>query len=74
VKTINFPYGLPLGSRSYGTDRTTLFPLTSAPSHRRTRDLLRLREAIPFWFAISSPVIGLIIGLLGAWFVTWVAS
>jgi hypothetical protein len=32
---------------------------------------LPLREAIPLWFAISSPLIGLIIGFLGAWFVTW---
>jgi hypothetical protein len=40
----------------------------------RRRDSLPLREAIPLWFAISSPLIGLIIGFLGAWFVTWLSS
>jgi hypothetical protein len=34
----------------------------------------QLREAIPFWFAISSPLIGVIMGLLGAWFVTWLSA
>jgi hypothetical protein len=33
-----------------------------------------LREAIPLWFAISSPLIGVMIGLLGAWFVTWLTT
>jgi hypothetical protein len=40
----------------------------------RRKDSLPLREAIPLWFAISSPLIGLIIGFLGAWFVTWLTS
>ena len=52
----------------------TLFAVAEAPSHRRRRDLLPLREAIPLWFAMSSPLIGLIIGFLGAWFVTWLTS
>ncbi len=30
-----------------------------------------LNEVIPFWFAFASPLIGVLIGLLGAWFVTW---
>jgi hypothetical protein len=42
--------------------------------HLRRRDSLPLREAIPLWFAISSPLIGVIIGFLGAWFVTWLNS
>lgn len=33
-----------------------------------------IREAISFWFAISSPLSGLIIGFLGAWFYTWLRS
>jgi hypothetical protein len=49
-------------------------PITSAHWHLRRRDSLPLREAIPLWFAISSPLIGLIIGFLGAWFVTWLTS
>jgi hypothetical protein len=38
------------------------------------RDSLSLREAIPLWFAISSPLIGVMMGLLGAWFVTWLTT
>jgi hypothetical protein len=40
----------------------------------RRRRALPLREAIPLWFAISSPLIGVMIGLLGAWFVTWLTT
>jgi hypothetical protein len=49
-------------------------PITNTPWHIRRRDSLPLREALPLWFAISSPLIGLIIGFLGAWFVTWLTS
>jgi type VI protein secretion system component VasF len=49
-------------------------PIASKHWHIRRRDSLPLREAIPLWFAISSPLIGLIIGFLGAWFVTWLTS
>jgi len=49
-------------------------PVPSTRWHIRRRDSLPLREAIPLWFAISSPLIGLIIGFLGAWFVTWLTS
>ena len=45
-----------------------------APWRLRRRDWLSLREAIPLWFAISSPLTGLILGLLGAWFFTWLTS
>jgi hypothetical protein len=48
--------------------------ISSAHWHIRRPDSLPLREAIPLWFAISSPLIGLIIGFLGAWFVTWLTS
>jgi hypothetical protein len=36
-----------------------------------TREAIPLREMIPFWFAVSSPLLGVLLGLLGAWFVTW---
>jgi hypothetical protein len=49
-------------------------PITSAHWRMRGRDSLPLREAIPLWFAISSPLIGLIFGFLGAWFVSWLTS
>lgn len=31
------------------------------------REAIPLKEVIPFWFAVSSPLIGILIGLLGAW-------
>jgi len=48
--------------------------ISSARWHIRRRNSLPLREAIPLWFAVSSPLIGLILGFLGAWFVTWLTS
>jgi hypothetical protein len=33
-----------------------------------------LKEVIPFWFAVSSPLLGMLLGLLGAWFVAWVSA
>jgi len=38
------------------------------------REMISLREVIPFWFAVSSPLIGVLMGLLGAWFVTWLSA
>jgi hypothetical protein len=35
-------------------------------------EIIPFRETIPFWFAVLSPVIGVLMGLLGAWFVTWI--
>jgi hypothetical protein len=32
-----------------------------------------LKELIPFWFAVSSPLLGVLLGLLGAWFVGWIS-
>ena len=37
-------------------------------------EAIPLREVIPFWFAVSSPLIGVIMALLGAWFVTWLSA
>jgi len=37
-------------------------------------DLPALGETISFWFAISSPLTGILIGFLGAWFFTWLTS
>jgi hypothetical protein len=33
-----------------------------------------LRQVIPFWFAVSTPLLGVLFGLLGAWFVTWLSA
>jgi hypothetical protein len=37
------------------------------------RETIPLREVIPFWFAVSSPLLGMLLGLLGVWFVTWLS-
>jgi hypothetical protein len=55
------------------SDHSTI-RIARTPWHMRRRDSLPLREAIPLWFALSSPLIGLILGFLGAWFVTWLTS
>jgi hypothetical protein len=41
---------------------------------QRGSNSLSLSEAIPFWFAVSSPLIGLALGFFGAWFATWLTS
>ena len=33
-------------------------------------ETIPLKEVIPFWFAVSSPLLGMLLGLLGEWFVT----
>ena len=33
-----------------------------------------LREVIPFWFALSGPLLGALLGLLGAWFVALLSA
>jgi len=37
-------------------------------------ETISLREVIPFWFAVSSPLLGALLGLLGAWLVAWVST
>jgi hypothetical protein len=37
-------------------------------------ETIPLKELIPFWFAVSSPLLGMLLGLLGAWFVTWFSA
>ena len=37
-------------------------------------EAIPLREVIPFWFAVSSPLLGMLLGLLGAWFVAWLRA
>src|SRR5262245_16875251 len=38
------------------------------------REAIPLREEIPFWFGVSSPLLGGLLGLLGAWFVAWLSA
>jgi hypothetical protein len=56
------------------SDRSTLRPIAEPRWRLRKRAPLQLREAIPLWFALSSPLTGLILGFLGAWFVTWLTN
>jgi len=37
-------------------------------------EAISLQELIPFWFAVSSPLFGILLGLLGAWFITWLSA
>jgi hypothetical protein len=34
-------------------------------------ETIPLRQVVPFWFAVSRPLLGALLGLLGAWFVAW---
>ena len=38
------------------------------------RDSPAVGETVSFWFAISSPLTGILVGFLGAWFFTWLTS
>jgi hypothetical protein len=38
------------------------------------RDAIALRKVIPFWFAVSSPLLGMLLGVLGAWVLTWLTT
>lgn len=58
--------------KSLGVENAMPYSITTVRGRRR--ETLRLREAIPLWFALSSPLIGLVIGFLGAWFVTWLTG
>ena len=69
INSLDVPAGTP---KVLGAGPETLLPVTNARARRR--DVLPLREALPLWFAVSSPLIGLILGFLGAWFVTWLTS
>jgi hypothetical protein len=36
-------------------------------------ETIPLKEVIPFWFAVSSSLLGALLRLLGAWFVAWLS-
>jgi hypothetical protein len=37
-------------------------------------ETIPLKEVIQFWFAVCSPLLGMLLGLLGAWFVGWLSA
>jgi hypothetical protein len=43
-------------------------------SEAQKPNLPAVDETISFWFAMSSPLTGTVIGFLGAWFFTWLTS
>jgi hypothetical protein len=47
---------------------------TSVQAVDGRREAIPMREVVPFWFAVSSPLIGVVMGLLGVWFVTWLSG
>jgi hypothetical protein len=49
-------------------------PATNPKSELQRPDLPDLGQAISRWFAISSPLTGILIGFLGAWFYMWMTS
>jgi hypothetical protein len=52
--------------------RTILSNILRFPQRRHNS--LPLSEVIPFWFAVSSPLIGLALGIFGAWLFAWMTS
>jgi hypothetical protein len=54
--------------------RSTVLPVAGARLRAQEDDRPPLNEVIPLWFALSSPLTGLILGLLGAWFFTWLTT
>jgi len=69
VNSLEVATGTP---KPFAAGPATFFPVASPRAQRR--DVLSLREAVPLWFAMLSPLIGLIIGFLGAWFFTWLTT
>jgi hypothetical protein len=47
---------------------------TIVQASNMARETILLRELLPFWFAVSSPLLGMLLGLIGAWFVTWLSA
>jgi len=37
-------------------------------------ETIPLKEVIPFWFAVSSPLLGMLLGLLVAWVVALLSA
>ncbi len=54
--------------------RWAFLPIGNVRFRMQRRDAVPLTEAVPFWFAVFSPLIGLLLGFLGVWFVTWLTS
>jgi hypothetical protein len=63
-----------IGSNNEVERMRTILSIANLLFPQRRRTSVPLSEAIPFWFAVSSPLIGLGLGVFGAWFVTLLTS
>ena len=52
--------------------------MNATANHQKTEaqkpELDAVGKTISFWFAVSSPLTGILVGLVGAWFFTWLTS
>ncbi|PYL57937.1 MAG: hypothetical protein DMF31_09935 [Verrucomicrobia bacterium] len=64
----------PIGTNLKVQRMNTGFSRATVRVPPRRRDSFRLGETIPFWFAVSSPLIGLVVGVGGAWLFSWLTS
>jgi hypothetical protein len=65
----------PIHAQSQADPNNTLeFMKTIVQTANVEEEAISLKELIPFWFAVSSPLVGILLGLLGAWCVTWLSA
>ncbi|PYI63046.1 MAG: hypothetical protein DMC60_01185, partial [Verrucomicrobia bacterium] len=64
----------PIGTNLKVQRMNTGFSRVNVRVPPRRRESLLLGETIPFWFAVSSPLIGLVVGVGGAWLFSWLTS
>jgi hypothetical protein len=65
----------PIHAQSHADPNNTLESMKAIVQTANVEEeAISLKELIPFWFAVSSPLVGIFLGLLGAWFVTWLSA
>lgn len=65
----------PIHAQSHADPNNTLeFMKAIVQTANIEEETISLKELIPFWFAVSSPLVGILLGLLGAWCVTWLSA
>ena len=69
IDSLDVPTGTP---KVFGVGSATFFPVATA--RMRRRDFPASGEVISLWFAMLSPLIGLVVGFLGAWLFAWLTT
>jgi hypothetical protein len=65
----------PIHAQSQADPKNTLESMKAIVQTANVEEeAISLKELIPFWFAVSSPLVGILLGLLGAWCVTWLSA